>query len=95
MASTWFHHNREAALVMHAGYDRARDKGRNKVKLFIREARHSIRRRESAELSLLSDPPKQLSRVRTHGGVGVRSRFTKVRDGAGQIADCYQRRAQT
>jgi hypothetical protein len=44
-------------------------------------------------LSFLSELPKRLSRFLTHCGVGVGSRLLKVRDGAGQVANSYQRRA--
>jgi SAM-dependent methyltransferase len=46
---TWFQDQGDVALVMHGGYDRARDKGWTDVEWFIREGRHWMRRHERVE----------------------------------------------
>jgi SAM-dependent methyltransferase len=47
--STWFHDAGDFAMVMHGGYDRARDKGWTDVEWFLRQGRHWIRRQERVE----------------------------------------------
>jgi SAM-dependent methyltransferase len=47
--STWWHEVDGAVLVMHGGYDRARDKGWTDCEWFLRQGRHWQRRREHIE----------------------------------------------
>jgi SAM-dependent methyltransferase len=46
---TWWHDDGDVAVVMHGGYDRAREKGWTDVEWFIRQRRCWIRRHERVE----------------------------------------------
>jgi SAM-dependent methyltransferase len=64
--STWFHDGGDFAMVMHGGYDRARDKGWTEVEWFLREGRHWLRRQERIEQ--VSWTPRELRNTLRQAG---------------------------